>query len=92
MQIKVILKFLHPLERLRSKPQVTAAAGEDVEKEEHSSIAGGTANLCNYSGNQSDRFSGTCEYFYLRNQLYCSEAYTQKMFHHTTGTGVLLCS
>jgi hypothetical protein len=27
--------------------------GEDVEKEEHSSIAGGTANWYNHSGNQS---------------------------------------
>ena len=33
--------------------QVTADAGEDVEKEEHSSIAGGIAGLYNHSGNQS---------------------------------------
>ena len=32
---------------------MTADAGEDVEKEEHSSIAGGIASLYNYSGNQS---------------------------------------
>jgi hypothetical protein len=32
---------------------VTADAAEDVEKEEHSSTAGGIANLYNYSGNQS---------------------------------------
>jgi hypothetical protein len=32
---------------------VTADAGEDVEKEEHSSIAGGFASLYNHSGNQS---------------------------------------
>jgi hypothetical protein len=31
---------------------VTADAGEDVEKKEHSSIAGGIANLYNQSGNQ----------------------------------------
>jgi hypothetical protein len=37
---------------LRSKIQVTADAGEDVEKEEHSSI-GGIASLYNHSGNQS---------------------------------------
>jgi hypothetical protein len=30
---------------LRSKPQVTAGAGEDVVKEEHSLIAGGIAKL-----------------------------------------------
>jgi hypothetical protein len=32
---------------------VTADAGEDVEKEEHSSIVGGIAGLYNHSGNQS---------------------------------------
>jgi hypothetical protein len=40
-------------EWLRSKIQVTADAGEDVEKEEHSSIVGGIASLYNHSGNQS---------------------------------------
>jgi hypothetical protein len=32
---------------------VTTHVGEDVEKEEHSSIAGGIANWNNQSGNQS---------------------------------------
>jgi hypothetical protein len=32
---------------------VTADAGEDVEKEEHSSIAGGIASWYIHSGNQS---------------------------------------
>jgi hypothetical protein len=32
---------------------MTAHANHDVEKEEHSSIAGGIARLYNYSGNQS---------------------------------------
>jgi hypothetical protein len=32
---------------------VTADAGEDVEKEEHSSIAGGIASWYNHSGNES---------------------------------------
>jgi hypothetical protein len=32
---------------------VVAAAGENVKKEEHSSIAGGVANWYNHSGNQS---------------------------------------
>jgi hypothetical protein len=31
---------------------MTADAGEDVEKEEHSSIAGGNASWYNHSGNQ----------------------------------------
>jgi hypothetical protein len=43
----------HQSEWLRSKIQVTADAGEDVEKEEHSSTVGGIASLYNYSGNQS---------------------------------------
>jgi len=33
---------------------VTADAGEDVEKEEHSSIVGGIASRYNHYGNQSD--------------------------------------
>jgi hypothetical protein len=43
----------HQSEWLRSKIQVTADAGEDVEKEEHSSIVGEIASLYNHSGNQS---------------------------------------
>jgi hypothetical protein len=45
-------------EWLRSKIHVTAGAGKDVEKEEHSSIVGGIASLYNHSGNQS---SGSSE-------------------------------
>jgi hypothetical protein len=44
---------LHQSEWLGSKIQVTADAGEDVEKEEHSSIAGRIASLYNHSRNQS---------------------------------------
>ena len=43
----------HQSEWLRSKIQVTADAGEDVENEEYSSIVGGIASLYNHSGNQS---------------------------------------
>ena len=43
----------HQSEWLRSKIQVTADAGEDVEKEEHSSIVGEIASWYNHSGNQS---------------------------------------
>jgi hypothetical protein len=32
---------------------VTADTGEDVEKDEHSSIVGGIASLCNHSGSES---------------------------------------
>ena len=52
MQIKTTPRFhLTQSERLRSKSQVTADAGEDVEKEGHSSTAGGIASLYNHSGN-----------------------------------------
>jgi hypothetical protein len=47
------LRTSHQSEWLRSKIQVTADAGEDVEKEEHSSIAGGMASFYNHSGSQS---------------------------------------
>jgi hypothetical protein len=43
----------HQSEWLRSKIQVTADAGEDMEKEEHSSIAVGIASLYSHSGIQS---------------------------------------
>jgi hypothetical protein len=44
-------------EWLRSKTQVTADAGKDVEKEEHFSIAGWIASWYNHSGNQFGGFS-----------------------------------
>jgi hypothetical protein len=40
-------------EWLRSKTQVTADAGEDVENEERSSIADGIASWYNITGNKS---------------------------------------
>jgi len=43
----------HTSDWLRSKTQVTADTGENVEKEEHSSIVGGIADWYNHSGNQS---------------------------------------
>jgi hypothetical protein len=55
MQIKTTMRFhLIPV-----KTQVTADAGKDVEKEEHSSIAGGIASWYNHSGNQ---FCSSSEY------------------------------
>jgi hypothetical protein len=52
MQIKTTLRF-YQSEWLRSKIQVTADTGEDVEKGKHSSIVGGIASWYNRSGNQS---------------------------------------
>jgi hypothetical protein len=40
---------------------VTAHVGEDMEKEEYSSIASGIANWHNYSGNQSGDSSENCK-------------------------------
>ena len=52
MQIKTTLRFhLTPVRMAKTKTQVTANAGEDVEKEEHSSIASGIASWYNHSGN-----------------------------------------
>jgi hypothetical protein len=67
---------------------VIADAGEDVEKEEHSSIVGRTASLYNHSGNQSSRSSKTWTYYYLRTQLYHFWAHTQKMLQNITRTHV----
>ena len=54
MQIKTTLRFhLTPVRMAKKKIQVTEDAGEDVEKEEHSSIVGGIASWYNNSGNQS---------------------------------------
>ena len=60
--------------------QLTADAGEDVEKEEHSSIVGGIANYYNHSGNQSGGSSENWTQYYRRIQQYLSWAYIQKMF------------
>jgi hypothetical protein len=61
---------------------VTADAGEDVEKEEHSSIVGGTASWYNHSGNQFGHSSENWTYYCLRTLLYHSWAYTQKMLQY----------
>jgi hypothetical protein len=53
--LNIVLKVLGKAirQKRRSKIQVTADAGEDVEKEEHSSIVGGIASWYNHSGNHS---------------------------------------
>jgi hypothetical protein len=54
MQIKTTLRFyLTPIRIAKIKPQVTADASEDVEKEEHSFIVSGIVSWYNHSGNQS---------------------------------------
>jgi hypothetical protein len=54
IQIKMNLRFLLTLVRMaKIKTQVTADASEDVDKVEHSFIAGGIASWYNHFGNQS---------------------------------------
>jgi hypothetical protein len=53
MQIKTTLRFyLTPVRMAKIKTQVTADASKNVDKEEHSSIAGGIASLYNHPVNQ----------------------------------------
>jgi hypothetical protein len=53
IKIKTTLRFhLTPVRMANIKIQVTADARKDVEKEEHSSIAGMIASWYNHSGNQ----------------------------------------
>ena len=47
------ISTLHQSEWPRPKTQGTTHVGQNVEKEEHSSIAGGIANWYNHYGNQS---------------------------------------
>jgi hypothetical protein len=65
---------------------VTADAGKDVEKEEHSSIAGGIVGWYNHLVNQSGSFSENWKQLYLNTHLYHSCEYTQKMFQHSKRT------
>jgi hypothetical protein len=74
------------------KTQVTAHVGEDVEKEEHSSIAGEIASWYNHSGNQSGGSSENWKQNYLKTHLCHSWPYTQKVSHHITGAHAPLYS
>jgi hypothetical protein len=71
---------------------VTADVGEDVEKVEHFSIAGGVASWYNHSGNQSDGSSENWTLYYKRTQLYSHWAYTQKVLQPVVRTHAPLCS
>jgi hypothetical protein len=51
---------------------VTADVGEDVAKEEHSSIAGGIAILYNHSGRHSGGSSENWTSYYWKIQQYLS--------------------
>jgi hypothetical protein len=71
---------------------VIADDGEDVEKEEHSAIAGGIASWYNHSGNHFGGSSENWTKYYQKIQQYHSWAYTQKMFQLVKRTHVPLCS
>ena len=59
----------------------------EMEKEEHSSTAGGPASWYNHSGNQSGGSSENQKEFYLKTQLHHqSWAYTQKVLQHVIRT------
>jgi hypothetical protein len=90
MEIKMTLRFHFTPIRM-TKIKNSAHAGKDVEKEEHSSIAGEIANRYNHSGNQCGRSSENCKYIYLKTQVYHSWAYIQKTPHHTTRTHTTPC-
>ena len=63
---------------------MTARVYEKVEQGELSSIGGGNVNLYNDCINQYGRFSERWESIYLKTQLYCYWAYTQRTLHPTT--------
>jgi hypothetical protein len=48
---------------------VKVDSGDNVEKEEHSSIVGGIARSYNHSGNQTGGFSENWTFYFLRTQL-----------------------
>jgi hypothetical protein len=73
MEIKMTLRFhLTPIKMAKIKTSGTTPVGQDVEKEQQPSIAGGIANWYNHSGNQSDSSSENWKYIYLKTQLYHS--------------------
>jgi hypothetical protein len=76
------LRFcLIPIRMAKINTQVAAQAREDVENEEHSSMAGGVANQYNHSGNQSGSSS--------ENWKYITPGHIhKKMFHNIIKTCV----
>jgi hypothetical protein len=71
---------------------MTAHAGDNVVKEEHSSIAGGIASCYNHSGKQSGVSSENLTEFYWKIQQYSSWAYFQKIFQLVIMTHASVCS
>jgi hypothetical protein len=92
MQIKMTLRLHFTQVRMYKTENSSAAhADKDMEQGEHSSIAGGSANLYNHSGNQFGGFSNTGNSSTSRFSYttYHSWPYTQKMLYHITHTHLL---
>jgi hypothetical protein len=78
MQIKTNLRFHHtPVRMAKTKIQVTADSGKDVEKEKHSSIAGGIASWYNHSGGSSEiwTFHSEVEHIFNLGYTFCWRQY-----------------
>ena len=73
MQIKTTIRsHLIPIRMTKIKNSRDSTCCKDMEQGEHSSIAGGNANIYNHLGNQFGGFSESWEYFCLNTQLYHS--------------------
>jgi hypothetical protein len=84
MQIKITVRFHRKSVRMANiRNSSDSTCWQVCGAGEHSSIGGGTANLCNNFVNQFGGFSENCEKYYFKNQLYHSCAYTQKIFYHS---------
>jgi hypothetical protein len=70
---------------------VTTHDGVDVEKEEHSSIAGESENWYNHFGNQSEGSSENWKQIFLKTQLYHFLGIYPKISYHATGARAPLC-
>ena len=67
MQIKMTLSFhFTALRWAKNKTQLTGDSGENVKKEEHSSIPAGTASWKNHFGDQSGNSWESWKWFYLK--------------------------
>jgi hypothetical protein len=91
MQSKTTLRFhLTPVRMAKIK---ISGAGENVEKEEHSSTAGGIASLYNHSGSQSEGSQKIGHNTTGRSNKYLSWAYiyTQEKFQLVIRTHAPLC-
>jgi hypothetical protein len=77
---------------IQLKDEIQAPASKEMEQGEHYSIAGGSMNLDRHFGNQYSTSLKNWESIYLKIQLYCSWAYTQRMCHPIMRMLAPLCS